>query len=104
MFDFFKKKRNNNEPYNEKTPEQFLEEFNYKMEHDPEYRASVEKSARFFKADQEARKKAGLENKPGTYTFTCPNCNSLCKGSWVLMGQQLHGSTGCSICNIHLMV
>lgn len=105
-------RRNNKQA--EKTPEltekesaeRFLEEHEYKMEHDPEYRKSVEESAAFFKADTEARKAAGLENKIGSYTFNCPNCGTLCKGEWVRFDSlgNLHGGTGCPICNIHLRV
>lgn len=62
------------------------------------------KVAQFFQADYEARKKAGLENKAGTYTFECPNCKTLCSGRWIWNGNHLHGKTGCTKCNIHLIV
>ena len=90
----------------EESAERFLEEHEYKMEHDPEYRKSIERSAVFFKADTEARKAAGLENKIGSYTFNCPNCGTLCKGEWVRFDSlgNLHGGTGCPTCNIHLRV
>ena len=67
---------------------------------------SEEETAAFFKADQVARKAAGLEKKIGTYTFTCPNCGTLCKGEWVRFDSlgNLHGGTGCPTCNIHLRV
>lgn len=63
-------------------------------------------SAAFFKADSEARKAAGLENKIGYYTFTCPNCGSQCKGEWVRFDHlgSLHGRTDCFTCDIHLIV
>lgn len=64
-----------------------------------------EMCAAFFKADSEARKAAGLENKIGSYTFTCPNCGSECKGEWVRFDSlgNLHGRTDCFTCDIHLM-
>ena len=85
MFNFFKKKEKQNIVKCELTAEQ---------------------SAAFFKADSEARKAAGLENLPGEYTFTCPNCGTKCKGSWHAMYgmDNLHGRTDCITCNIHLMV
>lgn len=85
MFNFFKKKEKQNIAKPEITTEQ---------------------SAAFFKADSEARKAAGLENKIGSYTFTCPNCGSQCKGEWVRFDHlgNLHGRTDCFTCNIHLMV
>ena len=109
MFEFLKKKKQSNvldEEAMRKSNEDFLKEHEYKMEHDPEYRKSVEESAAFFKADSEARKAAGLENKIGSYTFTCPNCGTLCKGEWVRFDSMgnLHGHTDCQKCNIHLMV
>ena len=110
MFNFLKKKKQKQDELNEeamrKSSEEFLKEHKYKMEHDPEYRKSVEESAAFFKADSEARKAAGLENKIGSYTFTCPNCGTLCKGEWVRFDHlgSLHGRTDCFTCDIHLMV
>lgn len=97
MFDFLKKKKQKQDEFDEeamrKSSEDFLKEHKYKMEHDPEYRKSVEESAAFFKADSEARKAAGLENKIGYYTFTCPNCGTECKGEWVRFDHlgNLHG-------------
>lgn len=110
MFDFFIKKKQKQDELDEeairKSNEDFLKEHEYKMEHDPEYRKSVEESAAFFKADSDARKAAGLENKIGSYTFTCPNCGTLCKGEWVRFDHlgSLHGRTDCFTCDIHLMV
>ena len=71
-----------------------------------EKKITDEMCAAFFKADSEARKAAGLENKIGSYTFTCPNCGSQCKGEWVRFDSlgNLHGHTSCQKCNIHLMV
>ena len=71
-----------------------------------EKKITDEMCAAFFKADSEARKAAGLENKIGSYTFTCPNCGSQCKGEWVRFDSlgNLHGSTGCNTCHIHLIV
>lgn len=65
-----------------------------------------EQVAAFFKADKEAKEKADLVNKIGTYIFTCPNCGNLCKGEWVRFDSlgNLHGHTGCQTCNVHLMV
>lgn len=63
-----------------------------------------QRDTRFLQADFEAREKAGLANQAGTYTFTCPNCNSKCIGSWMWVGEQLHGKTGCKTCGICLMV
>ena len=90
----------------EQSQDEFLAEHEYKMEHDHEYRKSIEKTAAFFKADKEAEEKAGLKNKLGSYTFTCPNCGSECKGVWVRFDEfgNRHGRTDCQICNIHLMV
>ena len=110
MVNFFKKKKQRQDEFNEeqikKEQEDFIKEHRYKMENDPEYRKSVEESATFFKADSEARKAAGLENKIGSYTFICPNCGTKCKGSWHAMYgmNNLHGRTDCFTCNIHLMV
>lgn len=110
MFDFFKRKKTASVKIDDEatinSQDDFIKEFNYKMEHDPEYRKSVEESAAFFKADSEARKAAGLENKIGSYTFTCPNCGSECKGNWVRFDKcgNLHGRTDCFTCDIHLMV
>ena len=110
MFEFLKRNKKQadvvNEAVEEKTIEDFLKKQEYRMEHDPEYRKSVERSAAFFKADTEARKAAVLENKIGSYTFNCPNCGTLCKGEWVRFDHlgNLHGGTGCPICNIHLRV
>lgn len=110
MFNFLKKKKQKQDELDEeamrKSSEEFLKEHKYKMEHDPEYRKSVEQSAAFFKADSDARKAAGLENKIGSYTFTCPNCGTLCKGEWVRFDHlgSLHGRTDCFTCDIHLMV
>lgn len=89
-----------------KTSDEFSEEHIYKMTHDAEYRASLEQSSAFFKADKEAREKAELTNLPGTYHFKCPNCGSDCEGSWnALYGMDnLHGYTGCQTCNIYLVV
>ncbi|MBQ3603304.1 MAG: hypothetical protein IJN25_00120 [Clostridia bacterium] len=71
-----------------------------------EKKITDEMCAAFFKADSEARKAAGLENKIGSYTFTCPNCGSECKGEWVRFDSlgNLHGRTDCFTCDIHLMV
>ena len=67
MFNFFKKKKQRQDEFDEeqikKEQEDFIKEHQYKMENDPEYRKSVEESAAFFKADSEARKAAGLEKK-----------------------------------------
>lgn len=110
MFEFLKRKKKQADVLDEeairKSNEDFLKEHEYKMEHDPKYRKSVEESAAFFKADSEARKAAGLENKIGSYTFTCPNCGTLCKGEWVHFDHlgNLHGRTDCFTCDIHLMV
>lgn len=110
MFEFLKRNKKQadavKEEFEEKSAEDYLEEHEYKMEHDPEYRKSIEKSAAFFKADKEARKAAGLENKIGSYTFNCPNCGTLCKGEWVRFDSlgNLHGGTGCPTCNIRLIV
>jgi len=108
MFNFLKKKKANvyDEEQMKKDQEVFLQNHEYKMKHDPEYRKSVEESAAFFAADREARKAAGLENKIGSYTFTCPNCGSECKGEWVRFDHlgSLHGRTDCFTCDIHLMV
>lgn len=82
----------------------FLKEFHDRMEHDEEYRQSVERTRKFFQADHEARKQAGLENKAGEYTFVCPNCGAHCRGSWVKFKGSLHGGTGCKACNIWLRV
>ena len=108
MFDFLKRKKTVgfDEVKSAKSHEDFVKEHEYKMEHDPEYRKSVEQSGAFFAADREARKAAGLENKIGSYTFTCPNCGSECKGEWVRFDHMgnLHGRTDCFTCDIHLMV
>lgn len=110
MFEFLKRKKKQADVLDEeairKSNEDFLKEHEYKMEHDPEYRKSVEESAAFFKADREAKEKAGLVNKIGSYTFTCPNCGSECKGEWVRFDHlgNLHGRTDCFTCDIHLMV
>ena len=110
MFNFLKKKKQKQDELDKeamrKSSEEFLKEHRYKMAHDPEYRKSVEQSAAFFKADSDARKAAGLENKIGSYTFTCPNCGTLCKGEWVRFDHlgSLHGRTDCFTCDIHLMV
>ena len=110
MFDFFKRKKKQTDVLDEeeirKSNEDFLKEHEYKMEHDPEYRKSVEESTAFFKADSEARKAAGIENKIGSYTFTCPNCGTICKGEWVRFDHlgNLHGRTDCFTCDIHLLV
>ncbi len=103
MFNPFKKKP---ESAPMQTPEEILAEHNYRMEHDPAYKLSIEQSAAFFKADSEAREKAGLTDLPGEYTFECPNCGSLCKGSWTDINgkDNLHGQTGCHTCDIHLIV
>ena len=82
----------------------FLKEFHERMEHDEEYRQSIERSRRFFQADGEARKQAGVENKAGEYIFTCPNCGAHCIGSWVKFKGSLHGGTGCENCKIWLRV
>lgn len=82
----------------------FLEEMNDRMENDAAYRQSIEQSRKFFQADSEARKQAGLENKAGEYTFICPNCGAHCRGSWVKFKGSLHGGTGCKTCNISLRV
>ncbi len=89
MFEFLKKKKKQASMPNAETIEK-----------------SAEKSAAFFKADQEARKAAGLEDKVGSYTFTCPNCGSECKGEWVRHDHNgnIHGRTDCFTCDIHLMV
>ncbi len=110
MFNFLKKRSKKTVELDEeamrKSSEDFLKEHEYKMEHDPEYRKSVEQSRAFFKADHEAQEKAGLVNKIGSYTFTCPNCGTLCKGEWVRFDHlgNLHGRTDCFTCDIHLMV
>ena len=110
MVEFLKRKKKQEEVLDEeamrKSDEAFLKEHEHKKEYDPEDRRSVEESAAFFKADSEARKAAGLENKIGSYIFTCPNCGTFCKGEWVrfdCMGN-LHGRTDCFTCDIHLMV
>ena len=71
-----------------------------------EKKITDEMCAAFFKADSEARKAADLENKIGSYAFTCPNCGSECKGEWVRFDSlgNLHGRTDCFTCDIHLMV
>ncbi len=71
-----------------------------------EKKITDEMCAAFFKTDSEARKAAGLENKIGSYTFTCPNCGAECKGEWVRFDSlgNLHGRTDCFTCDIHLMV
>ena len=104
MFNLFKKKKV--EPAPAKTAEELAAEHEYRMEHDAEYRISMEKSRAFFKADREAREKAGLTNLPGEYFFNCPNCGTLCKGGGTALHgmDNLHGHTGCQTCNIHLMV
>lgn len=113
IFDFFKKRVQKCTKSDENIlselqddAEQFLAEHKYRMEHDPEYRQGIEKSRAFFQADREAAEKAGLVNKLGSYTFTCPNCGSECKGEWVRFDRHgnRHGHTGCYVCNIHLMV
>lgn len=63
-----------------------------------------QRDTRFLQADFEAREKAGLANQAGTYTFTCPNCNSICIGCWEWVEEQLHGKTGCETCDIYLKV
>ncbi len=67
---------------------------------------SKEKTQNFLKADKEARKAAGLENKPGTYSFVCPNCQTLCYGDWKgIKGESsLHGKIECPVCKISLSV
>lgn len=106
----FKRNRRKEEPVPElsddEVADKFLAEHEYKMEHDAKYRESIEKTARLFEADEKARLEAGLKNKIGTYTFTCPNCGTLCKGEWVRFDKMgnLHGSTGCPTCNIQLFV
>lgn len=110
MFKFLKQNKKQADIPEENTMamsnEDFLKEHEYKMEHDSEYKKSLERGAAFFKADNAARKSAGLENKIGTYTFTCPNCGTLCKGEWVRFDSMgnLHGRTDCFTCDIHLMV
>ncbi len=110
MFEFLKRKKKHEIGFGEeairKSSEEFFKEHEYKMEHDPEYRESVEKSVAFFDADHEAKEKAGLVNKIGSYTFTCPNCGTLCQGNWVRFDHagNLHGRTDCFTCDIHLMV
>lgn len=110
MFDFFKKRKRKVFEFDEeairKSQEEFVRKNDYRMEHDPEFRKSVEESRAFFEANREARKAAGLEDKPGEYTFTCPNCGSECKGSWHSMfgANNLHGRTDCFTCGIHLVV
>lgn len=86
----------------EKEARAALQEFRYRMEHDEEYRQSAERTRKFFQADSEARKQAGLKNKAGEYTFICPNCGAHCRGSWVKFKGSLHGGTGCKTCNISL--
>ena len=64
MFDFLKNKKQSSTDIDEeirKSQDEFLAEHEYKMEHDPEYRKSIEKTAAFFKADKEAEEKAGLK-------------------------------------------
>lgn len=79
-----------------------LQEFYERMEYDEAYRQNMECARKFFQADSEARKQAGLENKAGEYTFVCPNCGNVCVGSWVKFKGSLHGGTGCKACNIRL--
>ena len=110
MFNFLKKKKQKldeiDENFIRKSQENFIRQHDYKIKHDPKYRKSVEKSNAFFKADREAREKAGLVNKIGSYTFTCPNCGTKCKGEWLRFDStgNLHGHTDCFNCNIHLIV
>lgn len=87
-FNFFKKK--GNEKQEHLSSEQEAESF--------------KKLGLFMQADREAAKKAGLENKPGTYYFACPFCKNICESSWVWNLGSLHGRTGCDTCKIHFMV
>lgn len=64
----------------------------------------MKKYAVILEADKIARKNAGLEDKAGSYTFTCPICGSECHGSWVEFDGDLHGGTGCRTCDFLLRV
>ena len=86
MFDFFKKSKKQSLSKCEITDEQV---------------------AAFFKADSEAREAAGLKDRPGDYTFICPNCGSKCTGTWSsshIDTNHLYGRTDCFTCDIHLIV
>lgn len=79
---------------------------NLKSRHSPNHKPSLKEIESFFKTDSEARKAVGLENLPGEYTFTCPNCGTHCKSSWHSLygADNLHGRTDCFTCDIHLIV
>lgn len=62
----------------------------------------MEKDKKFLAVAFSARKMAGLENRPGRYTFVCPNCGMLCVGNWIDIGGELHGGTECRTCGILL--
>ena len=103
---FFKKKpaKSDEEVLREQEEEceKFLAEHEYRTAHDPEYRQGIEKKRCFFQAGREAEESAGLVNKLGSYTFTCPNCGSECKGEWVNFDTygNRHGYTGCHVISI----
>ncbi len=103
MFDFFKY-LNGSKDASTTTVIGIFEEHNYKMKHDKKYKQEVEKCKAFFKANREAREKAGLTNKAGKYTFTCPNCFSICEGNWLCHCGEIHGNVGCDVCNIHYII
>jgi transcription elongation factor Elf1 len=63
-----------------------------------------EKLINFMEANNKARAEAGLEGKPGSYEFDCPNCGTKCLASWVLLRNETHGCVGCATCNIGIRV
>lgn len=108
----FKKRTSPEEQIEQITPEQRIAEDELEMSNlaaeqnitATEAEKLFEADRRFLEADGKARKEAGLENKAGSYTFVCPNCQSLCKGEWVWSEGKLHGGTSCDTCGIRLIV
>lgn len=72
--------------------------------HPKPHKLSAEQA--FFQADHKARKQAGLMGRAGAYQFSCPNCGTICKGTWLWNADSnsLHGHTGCPQCGIHLWI
>lgn len=60
----------------------------------------IKKTSRFMAADKKARAEVGLENKPGSYEFRCPNCRKKCVGRWISRDGALHGGAECTTCGV----
>ena len=61
---------------------------------------SFKRISAFTKAEDDARRKAGIQGKKGEIEFICPLCGGVAISQRYPYKNELHGGSQCSVCKV----